>query len=109
MGVNFELGRYDKSLDKVTVGVRGQLEASFVPHTFAQGYVNGTGSRTTQVRVVCATKNEHTLLAVEEPAMHQYVLLFSSPLGCELSCAYTRAVAASAGGGDGGKEKEVEV
>ena len=58
----------------------------------AEHYAQGTGNRRTTVRVRCsAHKNEHTLVSVEEPSMHEYVLLFSSPLGCELSCAYAFA------------------
>jgi hypothetical protein len=52
---------------------------------------NGTANRRVQVRVRCSTKNEHSLIAVDEPAMHDYVMVFSSPLGCELSCAYAYA------------------
>ena len=66
----------------------GKLPATFVPHTFAQTYNNGTANRKTHVRVRCAAKNEHTLVAVEEPATHEYVVLFTSPLACELGCAY---------------------
>ena len=95
VGVEFLLGSYDKRADKVTVGVRGKLDKVFVPHTFAQFYGNGTASRRAHVRVRCSQKNEHALLGVEEPSTHEYVLLFSSPLGCELSCAYA-AVAAPA-------------
>ncbi|KOO21124.1 hypothetical protein Ctob_005689 [Chrysochromulina tobinii] len=57
----------------------------------AQTYTNGTANRRVQVRVRCSTKNEHSLIAVDEPAMHDYVMVFSSPLGCELSCAYAYA------------------
>ena len=88
VSVEFSLGHYERQGDKVTVGVRGRLDKAFVPHTFAQLYTNGTANRRSQVRVRCATKNEHALLAVDEPSTHEYVLLFSSPLGCELSCAY---------------------
>ena len=88
VGASFSLGTYEKSLDKVTVGVRGALDRNLVPHAFAQSYTNGTANRKAQVRVRCSTKNEHSLIAVDEPAMHEYVMLFSSPLGCELSCAY---------------------
>ena len=91
VGVEFQLGSYDKTLDKVTVGVRGSLDQNLVPHTFAQTYTNGTANRRVQVRVRCSTKNEHSLIAVDEPAMHDYVMVFSSPLGCELSCAYAYA------------------
>ena len=93
VGVEFALGFYDRLSDKVTLGVRGGLEKGFVPHTFAQTYTNGTANRKTQVRVKCSPKNEHSLMAVDEPSPHEYVFLFSSPLGCELSCAYA-AVAA---------------
>lgn len=99
IGVEFNLGNYDKSADKVTVGVRGALTKSFVPHTFAQSYSNGTANRQTVVRVKCASaKNEHTLVGVEEPATHQYIFIFSSPLGCELSCAYASVAAAADAG-----------
>jgi hypothetical protein len=84
----FSLGSYEKKLDKVTVGVRGVLDKKLAPHAFAQTYVNGTSNRRAQVRVRCASKNEHTLLAVDEPSQHEYVLLFSTPLACELSCVY---------------------
>ena len=89
IGTEFNLGNYDRSADKVTVGVRGALTKAFVPHTFAQLYANGTSNRKTTVRVKCASaKNEHALVAIEEPVAHEYMLIFSSPLGCELSCAY---------------------
>ena len=91
VGAEFKLGLYEKTQDKVTVGVRGKLDRNLMPHAFAQTYANGTANRRTQVRVRCSTKNEHTLLSVDEPAMHDYVMLFSSPLGCELSCAYAFA------------------
>ena len=93
VGVEFALGFYERLSDKVTLGVRGGLEKNFVPHTFAQTYTNGTANRRTQVRVRCSPRNEHTLMTVDEPSTHEYVLIFSSPLGCELSCAYA-AVAA---------------
>ena len=91
ISIEFKLGTYDKMLDKVTVGVRGTLDKHLIPHTFAQQYNNGTSNRKAQVRVRCAEKNEHSLIAVDEPQMHEYVLLFSSPLACELSCAYAYA------------------
>lgn len=89
VGAEFSLGKYERQQDKITVGVRGgSIPRDLTPHAFAQTYVNGTGNRRTQIRVVCAGRNEHALVAVEEPAMHQYIMVFSSPLGCELSCAY---------------------
>ena len=88
VGVEFSLGKYEKAEDKVTVGVRGSIDKTLVPHTFSHSYVNGTANRRTSVRVRCAKKNEHALVGVEEPQTHQYVFIFSTPLACELSCAY---------------------
>ena len=96
VGVGFSLGSYDRSADKITAGVRGKLAKDFVPHTLTQTYSNGTANRRTQVRVRCSQKNEHALLSVEEPSTHEYIMLFSSPLGCELSCAYAAIAAPSA-------------
>ena len=90
VSVEFSLGHYERQGDKVTVGVRGRLDKAFVPHTFAQLYTNGTANRRSQVRVRCNAKNEHSLLSVEEPSTHEYVVLFASPLACELSCAYAQ-------------------
>ena len=42
-------------------------------------------------RVRCARKNEHTLLSVDEPQVHSYVLVFSTPLACELNCVLSYA------------------
>ena len=95
VGVEFSLGSYEKSADKLTVGVRGALTTKdFLPHTLSQRYSNGTADRRTEVRVRCSHKNEHTLLSVEEPTVHAYTMVFSSPLGCELSCAYGVAAVA---------------
>ena len=97
VGVEFSLGKYERARDKMTVGVRGgAIPRDLTPHAFAQTYVNGTANRRTEIRVVCAGRNEHALLSVEEPSMHQYVMVFSSPLGCELSCAYATAPPPSA-------------
>jgi hypothetical protein len=90
VGVEFNLGKYDQAEDKVTVGVRGSLDKSLLPHTFSQGYVNGTAGRRSTVRVRCANKNEHALVGIEEPQTHNYVLIFSTPLACELSCTYAQ-------------------
>lgn len=43
------------------------------------------------MRVRCARKNEHTLLSVDEPQVHSYVLVFSTPLACELNCVLSYA------------------
>ena len=79
--------RYDKNLDKMTIGPLGPLPERGSGPVFTQSYTNGTGSRSTTVRAWCASKNEHSLVAVEEPETHAYVLSFSTPLACELSCA----------------------
>ena len=87
VGVEFNLGMYDKAKDGIVVGVRGKLDPSVAIHTLSQGYVNGTAKRQATVRLRCSMgKNEHALLAVEEPAMHQYVVVFSTPLACEVAC-----------------------
>ena len=112
VGVEFNLGKYERAGDKVTVGVRGgsiDRETDLVPHTFAQTYVNGTANRRTQLRVRCASKNEHTIVGVEEPRMHEYVVIFSSPLGCELSCAYAAVPPAEVGSGNGASDGATEV
>ena len=88
IGVEFNLGQYDKTADKMTVGVKGRLDPSVVLHTFTQGYTNGTANRRSVVRLQCSRdKNEHALISVEEPAMHQYMFLFSTPMACEVECA----------------------
>ena len=38
----------------------------------------------------CAAKNEHAMLSIEEPSVHKYVVEFSTPLACELNCAFAR-------------------
>ena len=86
--VEILLGQYDKGADKLTVGVQGLMSATSPPHVYSQTYVNGTSDRSVQVRVRCASKNEHSLLGVDEPSMHKYVLMFSTPLVCDLSCAH---------------------
>jgi len=67
----FLLGKYDPAADKLGTGA-----------TYTQTYVNGSGARSAALRVRCGRKNEHTLLGVEEPAKHQYVLDFTTPFAC---------------------------
>lgn len=90
-GAEFSLGEYDKEQDKIVVGVKGALDKSFTPHVHSQVYTKGTSDRRSNVRVRCSTKNEHALLGVDEPSAHQYQVVFSTPLACELSCAYAYA------------------
>ena len=86
----FSLGKYDKSTEaRLTLPTGVALPKGLTPHVFAGVYANGTGDRQTTIRVSCAPKNEHTVLGVEEPAVHKYVLEFSSPLACELNCAFS--------------------
>eukprot|EP00965_Chrysotila_dentata_P063236 2095548-Pleurochrysis_carterae.AAC.1 len=78
-------------------------------HDRTQNFVNGTASRRAEVRAVCSSKNEHALISIEEPDRHHYVLVFSTPLVCELNCAYAIAALrprthSAATGGDGGDD-----
>lgn len=86
----FSLGKYDKSTEtRLTLPTGVALPRGLTPHVFAGVYANGTGERQTTIRVSCAHKNEHAVLSVEEPAVHKYVLEFSTPLACELNCAFS--------------------
>jgi len=89
VSTEFSLGKYDKLSDKFAFEASGGSSTGSVSlHVYTQTFANGSSKRRAEVRSVCAAKNEHALLGVEEPQTHQYVLIFSTPLVCELSCAY---------------------
>ena len=87
----FSLGKYDDGRDaRLSLPTGAALPSGLSPHVFAASYVNGTGNRATDIRVRCAAKNEHAMLSIEEPSVHKYVVEFSTPLACELNCAFAR-------------------